>query len=63
VFERLQQVNRERGTTLLVVEQNANLALDIASKGYVLETGTIVARGTADELRNDESVRKAYLGY
>jgi branched-chain amino acid transport system ATP-binding protein len=63
VFERLGQVNRERGTTLLVVEQNANLALDIANKGYVLETGTIVAHGTSDELRNDESVRKAYLGY
>ena len=63
VFERLAQVNRERGTTLLVVEQNANLALDIASKGYVLETGTIVASGTSDELRQDESVRKAYLGY
>jgi branched-chain amino acid transport system ATP-binding protein len=63
VFQRLAEVNRERGTTLLVVEQNANLALDIASKGYVLETGTIVATGTADELRSDESVRKAYLGY
>jgi branched-chain amino acid transport system ATP-binding protein len=63
VFERMAQINRERGTTLLVVEQNANLALDIATKGYVLETGTIVATGTADELRSDESVRKAYLGY
>jgi branched-chain amino acid transport system ATP-binding protein len=63
VFQRLAEINRERGTTLLVVEQNANLALDIASKGYVLETGTIVASGTAAELRSDESIRKAYLGY
>jgi branched-chain amino acid transport system ATP-binding protein len=63
VFERLAQINRDRGTTLLVVEQNATLALDIASKGYVLETGTIVASGTAAELRSDESIRKAYLGY
>jgi branched-chain amino acid transport system ATP-binding protein len=49
--------------SLLVVEQNANLALEIAQRAYVLEAGTIVASGTADEMRTDESVRKAYLGY
>ncbi len=63
LFDRLGQINREQGTTMLIVEQNANLALAIAEKGYVIETGRIVASGTADELRSDEAVRKAYLGY
>lgn len=62
VFERIAAVNAELGTTVLVVEQNANLALGIAQRGYVLETGTIVATGTADELRSDDVVRRAYLG-
>jgi branched-chain amino acid transport system ATP-binding protein len=48
---------------MLVVEQNANLALEIAARGYVLETGQIVATGTSSELKSDEAVRKAYLGY
>jgi branched-chain amino acid transport system ATP-binding protein len=63
LFARLGHINRELGTTVLVVEQNANLALEIATRGYVLEAGTIAASGRADELVNDESVRKAYLGY
>lgn len=63
LFDRLGQINRDQGTTMLIVEQNANLALAIAEKGYVIETGRIVASGTADELRSDEAVRKAYLGY
>ncbi len=62
VFERITQVNAELGTTVLVVEQNANLALDIATRGYVLETGRIIAEGSAEELRNDDVVRRAYLG-
>ncbi len=62
VFERIAAVNAELGTTVLVVEQNANLALGIAQRGYVLETGTIVATGTAEELRSDDVVRRAYLG-
>jgi branched-chain amino acid transport system ATP-binding protein len=62
LFSRLGEINRESETTMLVVEQNANLALDIATRGYVLEAGQIVASGSADELRADESVRKAYLG-
>ncbi len=62
VFEHITTVNSELGTTVLVVEQNANLALDIATRGYVLETGRIVASGTADELRSDDVVRRAYLG-
>jgi branched-chain amino acid transport system ATP-binding protein len=63
LFQRLHEINAETGTSLLLVEQNANLALDIANRAYLLETGAIVAAGGADELRDDETVRKAYLGY
>jgi branched-chain amino acid transport system ATP-binding protein len=63
LFRQLEALNQSSGTALLVVEQNANLALSIAERGYVLEAGTIVASGSADGLRADESVRKAYLGY
>jgi len=62
LFRRLQVLNQSDGTALLVVEQNANLALAIADRGYVLEAGTIVASGTAEELQADEAVRQAYLG-
>jgi branched-chain amino acid transport system ATP-binding protein len=62
LFRQLQLLNQESGTALLVVEQNANLALSIAERGYVLEAGAIVVSGTAAELQADESVRKAYLG-
>jgi len=62
LFRQLQVLNQQEGTALLVVEQNANLALSIAERGYVLEAGNIVAQGTAAELQADESVRKAYLG-
>ena len=50
------------GTTILLVEQNAQAALSIAQRGYVLETGKIVTSGTGSELLSDESVKKAYLG-
>ena len=62
LFRRFSDINKETGTTMLVVEQNANLALDIASRGYVLESGSIILSGTADELRTNEAVREAYLG-
>lgn len=62
LFQRFGAINRETGTTMLVVEQNANLALEIASRGYVLEAGSIVLSGTADDLRTNEAVREAYLG-
>lgn len=52
----------EAGTTILLVEQNAQMALSIADRGYVLETGRIVATGTGSELLNDEAVKRAYLG-
>jgi branched-chain amino acid transport system ATP-binding protein len=63
LFERLGEINRSEGLTMLVVEQNASLALAIAQRGYVLETGSIVASGSAAELGADEDVRKAYLGF
>ena len=58
----LGDLNRERGVSMLIVEQNANLALGIATRGYVLETGTIVTSGSADELAGNDEVRRAYLG-
>ncbi|MCB0977344.1 MAG: ABC transporter ATP-binding protein [Acidimicrobiales bacterium] len=63
VFDHLRQINEESGLAMLVVEQNATLALDIAHRGYVLETGSIVASGAAETLVADEGVRKAYLGF
>jgi len=62
LFSQFAQINKDLGTTMLVVEQNANLALELATRGYVLEAGEIVLSGTAEELRNDEGVRAAYLG-
>jgi branched-chain amino acid transport system ATP-binding protein len=55
-------INQEEGVSILLVEQNAKLALDLANKGYVLETGTIVLDGDARELLNNDMVKTAYLG-
>lgn len=63
VFEHLGEINRTEGLSMLIVEQNATLALNIAHRGYVLETGSIVASGEAGSLAADEGVRKAYLGF
>ena len=63
LFARLGELNREEGLTVLVVEQNANLALEVGHWGYVLETGRIVVQGPATQLHDDESVRRAYLGF
>jgi branched-chain amino acid transport system ATP-binding protein len=63
LFRRLGEINRETGLTLLVVEQNANLALDIGHHGYVLESGRIATSGSAQDLKTDDAVRKAYLGF
>jgi branched-chain amino acid transport system ATP-binding protein len=63
LFARLGDLNRSDGLTVLVVEQNANLALDIGHWGYVLETGRIAVQGPAAQLHDDEAVRKAYLGF
>jgi branched-chain amino acid transport system ATP-binding protein len=61
MFRTLKELNRE-GLTILLIEQNANLALRFAHRGYVLDTGEIVAAGTSDELLADPEVKKAYLG-
>ncbi|HTI69352.1 MAG TPA: ABC transporter ATP-binding protein [Candidatus Limnocylindria bacterium] len=62
IFEKLVEINRERGITLLLVEQNANLALEVSARGYVLETGEVILKDTAAALRVNPDVRKAYLG-
>lgn len=61
IFEIVKNI-RKTGTTILLVEQNANAALQIADRGYVLETGSVVLDGLAQDLLHDDSVRKAYLG-
>jgi branched-chain amino acid transport system ATP-binding protein len=61
IFQTIVEINRQ-GTTVLLVEQNAVMALNVASRGYVLETGTIVLRDSADNLRENEMVRNVYLG-
>jgi branched-chain amino acid transport system ATP-binding protein len=61
IFETIQRIN-ETGTTILLVEQNALIALEVAKRGYVLQTGEIVLDESADGLRQNEMVRKAYLG-
>jgi branched-chain amino acid transport system ATP-binding protein len=61
VFEVIQQIN-ESGTTVLLAEQNASAALEIAARGYVIETGKMVLEGSSKELFNNEEIRKAYIG-
>ena len=63
LFRNLQRLNADDGMSILLVEQNANLAVDIAHRVYVLETGEVAASGDAATMRDDESIRKAYLGY
>ena len=63
VFRVVTELNRKEGVSVLVVEQNAAIALAAAQRAYVLETGTVAIAGTADELRADDAVRTAYLGY
>jgi branched-chain amino acid transport system ATP-binding protein len=61
VFDIIQEINRQ-GTTIFMVEQNANMALSIANRAYVLQTGMVVLSGAADELRRNPLIREAYLG-
>jgi len=63
IFDALARMKTDEGMSVLVVEQNANLALAHAARAYVLEVGNVVVAGTSDELRANESVRKSYLGY
>jgi branched-chain amino acid transport system ATP-binding protein len=62
LFAELKRINGSSMTAMLLVEQNAKLALEIADRAYVLETGTIVAEGPASQIANDDTVRRAYLG-
>ena len=61
IFEIVKEINSQ-GTPILLVEQNALMALDVAQRGYVMETGRIALQGDAQELRSNEQVRKTYLG-
>jgi len=62
ILEIIRKINAEEGTTIFLVEQNANLALRVAGRGYVMENGRIVLKGSAAALAVDEEVRRAYLG-
>jgi len=62
IFEKIVEINRSHGITILLVEQNANLALEISRFGYVLETGHVTLADTSETLRNNAQVRRAYLG-
>jgi len=63
IFRIMRRINEEDGVSMLVVEQNASLALDLAHHAYLLETGRVALSGPAEDIKRDESVRRAYLGY
>jgi branched-chain amino acid transport system ATP-binding protein len=62
IFEVIEKIHKSKGTTVLLVEQNASRALGIADRGYVMESGEVTMNGQADALLNDPKVRAAYLG-
>ena len=62
VFSIIRQINKDLGVTILLVEQNARMALQAATRGYIMENGKVVLDGTAEELRNNEDVKEFYLG-
>src|SRR5271157_5760218 len=63
IFAIMRTINREEKVSILLVEQNASLALDLADHAYLIETGRLVMSGTSDAIRKDESIRRSYLGY
>ena len=63
IFDVMREINREQKVTILLVEQNAAMALHLADRAYLLETGRIVLSGASRDLMNDDAVRRAYLGY
>jgi branched-chain amino acid transport system ATP-binding protein len=63
IFRIMRRINTEDKVSMLLVEQNASLALDLANDAYVLETGRVVMSGKAEQVKNDEGIRKSYLGY
>ena len=62
IFKTIEKINKENNVTILLVEQNAHMALSIANRAYVLETGKIIMSGDANELANNDDIKKAYLG-
>ena len=62
IFEIIKQINKENNTTIFLVEQNANQALHIADRGYVIENGEITISGSASDLLDNSDIQKAYLG-
>jgi branched-chain amino acid transport system ATP-binding protein len=62
IFDAIQQINKERGISILIAEQNAYMALSVSHRAYVIENGTTVMEGTGRELLGNEHVKKAYLG-
>ena len=62
IFKIIERINKEQEVTILLVEQNANMALSIADRGYVLETGQIILEGTGKDLITNPEIKKAYLG-
>jgi branched-chain amino acid transport system ATP-binding protein len=63
IFDIMRTINEKEKVAILLVEQNAVLALELADHAYLLETGRMVISGSAKDLRNDDSVRRSYLGY
>ena len=63
IFRAVRTINREERVSVLLVEQNASIALSLADHAYLIETGRVVMSGRADELRENEAIRRSYLGY
>jgi branched-chain amino acid transport system ATP-binding protein len=63
VFRIVRELNQREGTAVLLVEQNARISLDTASRAYVLEVGTVAFEGTSEELASRDAIRRSYLGY
>lgn len=63
IYSIMRQIREQEGTSMLLVEQNANIALNLADHAYLLETGTVVMSGESHIIRDDENVRRSYLGY
>jgi branched-chain amino acid transport system ATP-binding protein len=62
IFENIEKINREMDTTLLIVEQNAKIALDVSTYAYIMESGKIVLEGPSEELKNNPDVKEFYMG-
>ena len=62
IFENIERINKEMDTTLLIVEQNAKIALEVSNYAYIMETGKIVLEGPSDELKNNPDVKEFYMG-